>query len=165
MGIIYNADEIYEIALHIEENGKKFYDAAAEKVPEENVRKLLLELSSWELRHIDLFKDLRKGLKDKLGIETSFDADDLAASYITALADSHVFVQNFDLSVLIDRCKSGREVLETALRFEKDSVIYYAAVKDLVPAHLGRDDVSKIELEEIRHVSFIYTQLRTFSVE
>ena len=165
MGIIYNADEIFEIAIGIEKNGKAFYDMAADTVSEVDAQKLLRELSSWEDRHIELFKTLRAGLKAGLPAGLDYDADPEIYSYMKAAADSHVFVQSFDLSLLANRCKTAREALEIALRFEKDSVVYYATVKNLVPESLGRAEVSRIEDEEIRHVSILQKQIRHFTAE
>jgi len=160
VSIIYNADEIYEIAITIEKNGKAFYDMAAETVDDKDVQKVMRDLSAWEDRHIELFKSLRDGLRSGIKGSASFDGNEESLAYMKAAADSHVFVQNFDMSYMVAQCKIPRAALDMALRFEKDSVVYYATAKNLVPEHLGRADVGRIEDEEIRHVSILHKQIR-----
>ena len=40
MSFLFNADELFEIAIDIEENGKKFYDQAAAKSDDARVKDL-----------------------------------------------------------------------------------------------------------------------------
>ena len=37
-----------------------------------------------------------------------------------------------------------RDILTTAIRMEKDSIVLYTGIRELVPAELGRDRVEEI---------------------
>ena len=62
MGIDFNADEVFEIAEQIERNGVKFYKSAAEKIQDEDKKKLLNDLAEMEVEHEQTFKALRSQL-------------------------------------------------------------------------------------------------------
>jgi rubrerythrin len=53
----YSGSEIIEIAIRIEENGQKFYTAAAEIIKgNEDIKVLFSELAEKELPHIAIFQ-------------------------------------------------------------------------------------------------------------
>ena len=57
-------------------------------------------------------------------------------------------------------CRRPQDVLSTALRFEKDSVVLYTTMKEVVPEKLGRDSVERSAREEISHVALLQAKLR-----
>ena len=163
MPISYNAGEILEIAAQIEKNGKEFYTLAHQKTTDPDARALLKELAVWEDEHAAIFDCLLKNVIARTGVEPGFDVDDDTWEYMKAAADSHIFVANANLPRLLDTCTTAREVLEMALRFEKDSVVFYATVRKIVPEGEDRDAVGRVEEEEMRHVAIIQRQLKLFS--
>ena len=56
----FNANDIFEIAVKIEQNGAKFYRNAAKQVEEEKHKKFLLELASMEDDHETTFANMQK---------------------------------------------------------------------------------------------------------
>ena len=82
--------------------------------------------------------------------------------YLKAAADSHIFVANKEISALVANAKSPLDILHMALSFEKDSVVLYTTMKNMVPDHLGKKDLEKIINEEITHISFITRSMGTF---
>ena len=52
------------------------------------------------------------------------------------------------------------EVLETAIGLEKESVVFYTGMKELVPERLGKDKIDPIIKEEIGHITDLRAQLR-----
>ncbi|MHC5076741.1 MAG: ferritin family protein, partial [Planctomycetota bacterium] len=59
MPITFNADEIFEMAIEIEQNGAKFYREAAQNAAEEDTKKMLLEMAAMEDGHIKTFEAMR----------------------------------------------------------------------------------------------------------
>ena len=45
------------------------------------------------------------------------------------------------------------EILALALVMEKDSILFYLGLKDMVPQKYGKDKIDEIILEERRHVA------------
>ena len=54
-------------------------------------------------------------------------------------------------------------VFHTAIGLEKDSVIFYLGIRDLVPAKLGKDRVNEVIAEEMRHITLLSRQLAAVS--
>jgi rubrerythrin len=151
----FNAREIFDIGVQIEVNGKAFYEAAAKKVAETAMKEFFLELAAWENTHITLFGELRDALPKAAGNVPLFDPNDEAAMYLQATADSHVFVKNKDMVGLVAGCKGPMEILDVAMTFEKDSVVYYTTMKKVVAPDLGQEKVDRLIDEEIKHISML----------
>lgn len=158
MGIAYNAHEIYEIGIEIEKNGRRFYQSAAEKAEEEELRKFFIGLADWELHHVELFEQLKADVSQP---ENRFDPDEDAHKYMKATAESHVFLMGANVDKMIEECHNAEDALALALRFEKDSVVLYSSMKGLVREDLGRESIDKLINEEIIHVSYIAAKLET----
>jgi Uncharacterized conserved protein len=155
MAIVYNAEEIYQMGVEIEKNGLAFYTAAAKSVKSPEVRKLCEELGQWESKHVALFETLKAQLPEAARRETSYDPNNELGLYLKAAADSHIFIANREISSLVANAKSPLDILNLALSFEKDSVVLYTTMKNMVPEHLGKKSLEKIIDEEIMHISFI----------
>jgi rubrerythrin len=155
MALNFNAREVFDMGVRIEVNGKAFYEAAAKRAENAPARKLFLELAEWESQHAALFEKMRDGLPKSAGNSDIFDPSGEAALYIQAAADSHVFLKNDDIVGLVTGCKGPLETLDLALMFEKDSVVFYAAMKKAVPPHLGGDKIERIMSEEIKHIGIL----------
>jgi rubrerythrin len=155
MSFYFNADEIFQIGVQIEVNGKAFYETAARRASEPSVQALCRELAAWEEQHIALFEDLRRSLPAQAREEAAFDPNSEEASYIKATADNHVFVSNRDFAPLVGACRTGTDLLDLALTFEKDSVVFYTAMKPLVARHLAQEKLDALIREELRHIAIL----------
>jgi rubrerythrin len=151
----FNAREIFDIGVQIEANGKAFYEAAAKKTAETATREFFLELAAWEAQHIKLFGELRDALPKGAGNVPVFDPNDEAALYLQATADSHVFVRNKDMVALVAGCKGPLDIIDIAMTFEKDSVVFYTTMKKVVAKNLGQDKVDRLIDEEIKHIGLL----------
>jgi rubrerythrin len=58
----FNADDIFEIAEQLEQNGARFYRTAAQAMNDEKARDLLLKLAAMEDDHKALFTQMRSQL-------------------------------------------------------------------------------------------------------
>jgi rubrerythrin len=159
MSIDFNADEIFQLGIQIETNGKQFYETVAKNTEDPSVKGLFSELSKWESQHQQLFENLRKALPDSAKREILFDPQGEFALYLQAMAESHVFIKNKDIYGLTSKCKTPQEALDLAITFEKDSVVLFTTMKKVVPDHLGKDKIDLLINEEIKHIS-ILTQKR-----
>ena len=152
MGLDFNANEIFEIAEQIERNGGVFYRKAAESVEGEE-KEFLLGLAKMEDDHEVTFAALRKELTDKEKASTTFDPEDEAALYLKALADTRVFFEKeLNPTNMID-------ILKAAVLAEKDSIIFYLGMKELVPEKYGKDKIDDIIKEEMAHIKLLSTRL------
>jgi rubrerythrin len=153
MGIDFNADEVFEIAEQIERNGAKFYRIVADKVPDLSKKELLTNLANMEDEHERTFKDLRSQLTTDEKIQTTFDPEGESERYLRALADTRVFYEKE-----VDTT-SVEEILKTAITAEKDSIVFYLGMKEVVPGHLGKEKLDDIIKEEMSHISLLSNEL------
>jgi rubrerythrin len=151
MSMAFNADEVFEIAEQVERNGMAFYERAAERFSGD-AKSTLLRLADMEVTHQQVFAAMRRELSDAdLGLK-AFDPDGEAARYLAAFADGKIFDLNADPLALLGPENSVRDILETAIGLEKDSVVFYVAIKDAVPESLGEDKIDRIIQEEMAHI-------------
>ena len=159
MAITFNADEIYNIAEQIERNGQKFYSDSAQRVQDATAKKVLQDLADMEVKHLKTFKALHAALTEQARQEITWDPDGQAGAYLQAAADSHVFKTATDPTTLLENNSDPREILELALQFEKDTVIYFLGVADMVPERLGKADVLGLVKQEQGHIALIQRTL------
>jgi rubrerythrin len=159
MGVTFNADEAFAMACEIERNGQKFYRSGAEMTPEGSTRKLLLELADWEKTHEDRFASMRSELTEEEKRSTAFDPDGEAELYLQAMADAHVFNVHKDPTELLKGKEKAEEVIDVALGFERDSILFFIGLEKMTPKRLGAEKVREIVKEEISHVSYLKREL------
>lgn len=155
----FNADEILEMAEQIERNAGRFYREAAAKTSDQQMKSMFLSLAAMEDGHLRTFQEMRKGLSDQEKGGTTFDPDNEAVLYLQALADSKGFEGMISPTRKLTGKESPRELLEIAIAAEKNSVLYYVGLKDLVPTEASRDRVEAIIREEMQHLADLRRQL------
>ncbi len=153
MFVFGTADDVFNMAVRIEENGKAFYTGAAQKAKDSRVKGLFEELAEMEDGHIKQFKDLRSRLVASIA-HMVWDPEGLGAGYLNAAADSHVFTAE----AATERLKginTAEAAIEMALRFEKDSVAFFLGMKQMLPDAGGKDDIDSLIQSEMDHISML----------
>ena len=153
MAIVFNADEIFKMAIRIEENGAAFYRKAATTQSEQKDRDLLEELAAMEDGHAATFKEMQTGLTKEEQEETVFDPNNEIGLYLNANADAHGGEGAPSVADSLTGNETMEEIVETAIGLEKKSILFYLGLKDLTPEHLGKDKVDHIIGEEKKHVA------------
>jgi rubrerythrin len=161
MSLEFNADEIFQMALRIETNGIRFYQRAADGAGNPTGRQLLLRLAAMEETHEKIFARMREGLTDKERKKPVYDPGNESSDYLRAWADQNVFDLRTDPSAKLTGKEPLDSVLQTAIGLEKDSIVFYLGMKDVVPERLGRGKVEEIIKEEMGHVALLSRELET----
>lgn len=159
MAITFNADEVFDIAERIEQNGQTFYSTSAQRVSEPAAKAVLSDLANMETEHLKTFQNLHAKLDAKAREELTWDPDGEAVAYLRAAADSHIFKAATNPSSLLSDNAGAREILELALQFEKDSVVYFLGLSDMVPERLGKTEVLGLAKQEQGHIALIQRTL------
>lgn len=153
MFVFGTADDVFAMAVRIEENGRAFYEGAAAKAESEGVKALFTDLADMEAGHITLFKALRGDLAESIA-NAPWDPEGLAESYLQATADTHIF-GSVEAAKRLEGIKTADEALDVALQFEKDSVTFFLGMKDTLPDAGGKEDVDKLIQQEKDHILMI----------
>lgn len=158
MALRYSADEIFALAEQIERNGVKFYTRAAEAAGDAESKRLLLDLAGWEREHVKAFGAMRADFAAKGGA-AALDAGGEAELYLRAMADGRVFDVRGDPSASLTGAETLADILRTAMGLEKDSIVFYLGMKEMVSARQDKEKVDAIIKEEMRHVVVLDTWL------
>jgi rubrerythrin len=153
MSFVFNADEIFEMALQIEQNGEKFYRDSTGKVKDAEARDLLSRLADMEIEHQKVFKSMKSALTAADRKTMTFDPNNETGQYLASLANTRVFFEKD-----IDTTKL-EGIFKSALAAEKDSIAFYLGMKDLVPTDSGKNKIEDIIKEEMRHIRILGERL------
>jgi len=155
MDIEFNAFEAFEIAERIERNGAKFYRQAAELFNETRIRNLFFELADWEIKHEEIFANMRKQLSEQSRELRTFKPEDNLLLDVQAMAGLAVFALDPESSSEFTGQEIKKEVLQKAIQKEKDSIVYYTGLRNFVPARAGQDKIDDIIKEEMHHIRIL----------
>jgi len=148
MSISFSGSELISIAIGIEERGIVFYDIMAKSTKNDAAREVFSYLADMEREHIKIFQGML-GEADKF----QFPADDSGQynAYLKALVDSAVFSNDLVTSEMAAQAESDAAALELAIRAEKDSILFYYEMKEVMPRR-AQPTVNKIIAEEKSHL-------------
>ena len=159
MSFEFNADEILAMAEQIERNGARFYRRAAGMVKDAEVSKLLQDLAAWEDAHQKAFASMRQILREGERKPTAFDPEDEISLYLHAMADGHVFDVRVNPADRFTGKESAKDILQMAIGQEKDSIVFYLGLKDMVSEIMGKDKIDEIIREEMRHIGVLNKEI------
>jgi rubrerythrin len=147
----FSTNEVIEMAVQIERSGYAFYNEALNnKAIKDSTHKLLTLLRDQEVKHEKFFLSLRDE-KDLLNLEESQDWD-MISSYIKMITDSRLFSDEKSAIKLATNAKSDLEIIDYAITFEKDTLLFFHTLKDKIENDKTRMIVQEIIQEEITHV-------------
>jgi len=153
MSFVFNADEIFEMALQIERNGENFYRDSARKVKDSEAGDILAKLGDMEIEHQKIFRGIKSALTAADKKAMTYDPNNEAGLYLASLANTKVFFEkDLDTSNL-------EGIFKSAMAAEKDSIAFYLGMKDLVPMGSGKEKIEEIIKEEMRHIRILGERL------
>lgn len=153
MAYDFNAEEVFEMAVRIEENGAAFYRKAAENLTDQSEIDFLETLARVEDLHKKTFEKMKEQVADMEKVQTVFDPDGELSLYLNAMADAHGGEGNPDVLELFTGKETLEDIITTAIGLEKESILFYVGLKDIVPEKFGRDKINDIIAEEKMHVA------------
>lgn len=159
MNVEMNGHEVLEIAEMIERNGAKFYRRAAAISDDPRLSAFLVELAQWESRHVKVFQQMKeRSVKQKWEIG---DVKPGRASVPDArsLAELAVFGLQPNPAEELTEAATRADVLRIAIEKEKDSIVYYTGLKDLIPHERDQKLIEEIIQEEMKHVRILAQSL------
>jgi rubrerythrin len=145
---ILKRQEVYRVAVEMERNGLAYYNVIAELATDPDTRSVYKYLASAEKRHLRLFKKLWTLSRQSPSPE-SYSGE--YKSYLRVLLKDLVFSSSASARSRAAR-SSNAAALNTGIKAEKDSILFYTEMLDMV-APEDRAAVQRILNEEKRHLS------------
>jgi rubrerythrin len=163
--LVYNANDVFEIAKRIERNGAAFYRAAGEVMADAESRDLMANLAEMEVQHEAVFASMQQGLSGTETEETLYDPHDEAYAFLKGMADKYVFNPNEEPGRAVGQGAGPLDILQEALLRESDSVVFYEAIKIMVPEKYGRGRVDEIIGQEMGHIMLLNKEMERLSAK
>ena len=163
MGYGFNAGEVFEVAIQIEENGRKFYEESQKLIESVQVKALFADLAQQEIEHKKKFETLRAQLPPESTVATVWDPDNELDLYIKVMAENNVFISSAGVKSRIDQLRGAEDALRMAIEFEKDSVLFFLSFEEAVLGEKDRELIKSLVKEEQEHLRRLTFQLRETS--
>jgi rubrerythrin len=170
---VFNAHDVLEFAIRVEENGKAFYEEAARIASDQGARDIFRRLATEEVGHKKTFAGMLANLVDYQPTET-YEGEYLAylqeyidgkvifkghadANPAHATAGSGGDLKNSDLS----RVRDTLSAFDFAIQREIESIVYYQELKMFVPEKYYKT-VDGIVDEERKHFALLSEIRKTY---
>lgn len=146
---MFSGHEILEIAVNIEVEGEKFYRTISKDMKDSAAQNTFDYLANQEQKHIETFKSLLNRFDRESKELVNWDE---ATEYLKALSSHKVFPA---ANALLEKFRgsTSEEIIEYALDREKDSIIFYYEIIEMIDDKDIKEAVRKIISEEKSHVA------------
>ncbi len=147
--------EIAKIACDIENDGIRFYGAAAAATGDGLARSVFMDLTQQERDHLSTFRSMYDRFDEESGGgESSAEMlfDDELTKYLRAVTEGLVFPTDEDARTWVREQPDAGSIIRFALDAEKSSILFYSAIVDQNAFAASRDILRKIIEEERSHV-------------
>ena len=148
MSIFFDASEIFQFAIRIEENGEKFYRHAVRITRDDDTKEIFDYLADEESDHKKTFENLLSKMEKYEPFE---DYPGEYLEYLRAYVDKIIFT-NEVLDKEIPRITDTLLAINFGIQRELDSILYYHEIKKFVPKSQHKL-IDKIIDEERNHFS------------
>jgi len=144
-----------QFAVSTEEVGARTYTKLAEKFSDhEELSEAFSLLAGDERGHAAQFR----ALLDKLPAEDQAPAGEEDSQYLQAMASSEFFTGEDGLAAVLEKIQSVDEALHHVLGFEKASLGFYQAVKDVLGPQEALDAIIAAEKQHVvRLMKYVLT--------
>ena len=160
MSIAFSGEELIDIAIGIEREGIAFYDTMALSTSSAETARLFKHLANMERHHLEVFEEI---LTKAGGFEISPGYDEESVAYLRELIQNAVFTDELASSEMVNSADSDIKALELAVGAEKDSILFYYELKDILPqTEIGLvDSIITEEKRHLRQLTSIKNQLKS----
>ena len=148
---VFESQEIYQVAMRIEENGERFYRGAAQVLGDRETKDLFNHLADEEVKHKKLFESMLSKLEN-LQLDERYSGEYL--EYLRAYVDDKIVFDKGDVDRELGEVKDARSAIEFAMRREMEAILYFLEMKNLVSKG-QQNSIEKIVEEERRHFTIL----------
>lgn len=129
MGIFLTGKELLDTAVKIEKAGAAFYETMVSCARSQKAQTAFKYLADQEKKHIKAYQSMLSSLADNPPPESYTEEYD---QYLKSLADSGVFSSEAAACSLAEKTSSDAEGIDFGIRAEKDSILFYTELQNLV---------------------------------
>ncbi len=146
-----------EMGIEKEKKRRDFYTKLSTIYQDARLVKLFSDLSLWEEEHVAKFTLIKSSLGELQEAKESYDGE--LANYIEAFLDDKLYYE-IDSDKFHDKVKLPDDALTMAMHFEKDAIIFFTELFNLVdPEH--KPTIKKLIDEEKQHLLQLYNMRKS----
>jgi len=139
--------ELIEIAIALEQRGIAFYDVMARSSDDAGAGRVFEHLANMERQHFRIFQEILAGAEE---LEIPAASKD-NREYLELLLAASVFSDDLATSEMATRVSSDLEAVELAIVAEKDSILLYCQLGEMM-AEAARATFDRVMAEEKKHL-------------
>jgi len=149
---MFTLNDLFDIAVKLEENGKKVYCEALEKTGDKPLKDLLQWMADEEDSHAEWF------LRQKANLpKGSEDLEVMLPDVLKEMmGENTLSLDEVDFSRIATRIG----MLKTFVMFENDTILFYEFLETFIETAEVRDGLARIIREETAHVEKLNTMIR-----
>jgi rubrerythrin len=137
------------MAMGIEQSGEAFYRAVAGKALSAEMRALFTDLAEQEVKHYQVFAKFAQSVRNQpLMLAEEWDE---YQGYLEATVQSALFEGPDKALTAAEGVKDEREAVGMAMGFEKETMLFFHDLRDMVPER-DHELIERIIAEERRHL-------------
>ncbi len=144
----FSPQDIFHIAVQVENNGVDLYRALEEKSQSKDSKKVWAYLKEQEQRHAKLFGEMLENIGDYVVYDMGQGKYD---EYFKVIASEYIITQKLTEKKEIKEFSSDIEAVDFGIYIEKESILTYSALKDYMQPG-KQQQIDKIIDEEKRHL-------------
>jgi len=143
---MFSIQEILDLAVRLEQNGEAFYREATKQFLDPSLVTLLQWVAEEEVKHADWFSEKKTAWP---GGGSGFESKEIERDLLVGILGDQVFsLKEVDFS----RIHSVQALVEVAVEFEKDTILFYEFLQSLVGDKETGDKLEEIAEEERLHI-------------
>lgn len=152
MGTFYGK-EILDMAIQIEKNGRAFYEQMGNLVQDPELKEVYDFLANEEQKHIETCDRLKEGL-EKDRPDHVMEPEEYTL-YLDMFADEHIFKADGSGEKRAKEAEGKLGGLEIGIQFEKDSILFFGEIRQLIRAK-EISVIDRLILEEKKHLQKLF---------
>jgi rubrerythrin len=157
---VFDASDIVEVAIRIEENGAEFYRTAAGIVKNNEVKALFSCLAEEEGKHRQIFIEIRTAMTPSIPQEGY---DEQYAAYLRSYVDHILVFKEEALAKELKKVHDETSAFDFAIQREFESILYYHEIRGLLRPDQW-EAIGKIIAEERKHFTVLSELKRRLNV-
>lgn len=140
---IKSLESVLDLAVWLEKHGREFYEDASESATDPEIKQLFKNLAAEERKHCAIYSDLYELFTGK-----SAENEELLGEYGRFI---QLLINDIAQTLDFKEAQTPEQLVERALNFEKNTLLYFSEVKPLFRGKAGAL-IEAVCNEEKRHI-------------
>ena len=149
---VFKIEDVMNMGIEKERKRYEFYKKLTGLYQDEKLIKLFSDLATWEEEHVSRFIEIKSTLEKEQESRESYAGE--LGSYIEAYLDDKLYY-DIESEEFSQKVKDPDDALTIAMHFEKDAIIFFTELFNLVD-DIHKPTIKTLINEEKQHLLYLY---------